>query len=150
MKLTERKKGIGRIRRYASLGACVVIGIATATSAVALRIGVDQKSSADNATMSKRIPAEVPAGKMVQNLITKIPPVYPPAAKKAHVQGKVILQAVIGKQGHVENLKVVSGPNELQQSAMDAVRQWAYKPYLVNGQPVEVTTKITVIYTLSK
>lgn len=149
MKLTERKKGIGRMRLYASLGACVVIGVAAVTSAVALRIGVDQKSSAD-AALSKSIPAEVPASKMVQNLITKIPPVYPPAAKRARVQGKVILKAVIGKEGHVENLKVVSGPNDLQQSAMDAVRQWVYKPYLLNGQPIEVTTKITVVYTLGK
>ena len=57
---------------------------------------------------------------------------------------------MIGTDGHVENLKVVSGPKELQQSAMDAVRQWVYKPYLLNGAPVDVITKVTVHYTLTK
>jgi len=61
-----------------------------------------------------------------------------------------VLNAVIGKDGHVDNLKVVSGPSKLQQSALDAVRQWLYKPYLVNGEPVEVETKISVIYSLQK
>ena len=62
----------------------------------------------------------------------------------------MVLKAVIGKDGHVEDLKIVSGPSELQQSALDAVRQWMYKPYLVNGTPIEVETKISVIYTLEK
>jgi TonB family protein len=150
MKLTEIKSRVGRMRLYVSIAACVAIGVAAATSAVALRIGVDQKSAADKSALSKSAPASVPASRMTANLITKITPVYPPEAKKARIQGKVILQAVIGKEGHVENLKVVSGPNELEQSAMDAVRQWVYKPYLVNGEPVDVTTKITVTYTLAK
>jgi len=76
--------------------------------------------------------------------------VYPPDAKKKRVQGKVVLKAEIGKDGHVESLHVVSGPSELQQSAMDAVRQWVYKPFLLNGNPVNVITKITVQYTLAK
>jgi protein TonB len=62
----------------------------------------------------------------------------------------VILDATIGKDGTVENLKVLSGPAPLQQSALDSVRQWKYKPYLLNGDPVEVETKITVVYSLSK
>jgi TonB family protein len=62
----------------------------------------------------------------------------------------VVLNAIIGKDGSVENLTAVSGPNELQQSALDAVRQWTYKPFLVNGDPVEVKTSINVIYTLKK
>jgi TonB family protein len=149
MRLTEKKRKIGRARLAVSLAACVALGVAAATSAVALRVGVDQSASAGK-DGSKGIPTEVPAKVMQNNLITKVPPVYPPDAKKARIQGKVILEAVVGTTGHVENLKVVSGPNELQQSAMDAVRQWVYKPYLVNGDPAEVTTKITVIYTLSK
>ena len=149
MKLTEMKKEIGRVRRGVALGACVVLGVAAATSAVALRVGVDQQSSADKSA-SKGIPSSVPAEEMQKNLITKIPPVYPPEAKKARIQGKVVLEAVIGVEGHVENLKVVSGPKELQQSALDAVRQWVYKPYLVNGNPVEVTTTVNVTYSLSK
>ena len=149
MKLTENNRKIGRLRRWVSLGACVAIGIAAATSAVALRVGVDQGSAGEKDAASKSIPTEVPAKEMQERVISKVPPVYPPEAKKARIQGTVILEAVIGKTGHVENLNVVSGPNELQQSAMDAVRQWVYKPYLVDGNAVEVTTKVTVKYTLA-
>jgi protein TonB len=87
---------------------------------------------------------------MVANLVSKVTPVYPEDAKKARVSGSVILDATIGKDGTVENLKVLSGPAPLQQSALDSVRQWKYKPYLLNGDPVEVETKITVVYSLSK
>jgi TonB family protein len=87
---------------------------------------------------------------MAGNIISKVNPVYPPDAKKAHIQGKVLLNAVIGKEGHVEHLEVVSGPKELQSPSLDAVRQWVYKPYLVDGNPVEVETTISVIYSLQK
>jgi protein TonB len=73
--------------------------------------------------------------------------VYPPIAKAAHVQGAVILHAIISKQGTIENLQVVSGPPMLTGSAMDAVRRWRYKPYLLNGEPTEVDTTITVNFT---
>lgn len=149
MKLTEMKKEIGRLRRIVALGACVVLGVAAATSALALRVGVDQKA-ADKDAMSKSIPVTVPAKEMQGHLISKVNPTYPPEAKAAKIQGKVLLEAVIGTDGHVENLKVLSGPKELQQSAMDAVRQWVFKPYLVHRNPVEVVTKITVNYTLVK
>lgn len=149
MKLTETKKKVGRARRLMLAGACVVLGLATAGSALALRIGVDQKDSADEA-LSKSIPSRVPAKVMQAQVISKVTPVYPPEAKKARIQGKVLLDAVIGKDGHVLNLKAVSGPNELQQSSLDAVRQWIYKPYLVNGEPVEVKTTISVVYSLRK
>jgi outer membrane biosynthesis protein TonB len=62
----------------------------------------------------------------------------------------VVLNAVIGKDGTVQNLNVVSGPGELQQSSLDAVSQWTYKPYLLNGDPIEVETTINVIYSLAK
>jgi TonB family protein len=148
MKLTEIKEDIGRVRRGVALAACVVLGVAAATSAVALRIGVQQNSQG---TPKKTVDSvSVNAKVMSKQLLTKITPVYPPEAKAAKIQGKVVLNAVIGKDGHVENLKVVSGPKELQQSALDAVRQWVYKPYLLNGSPVEVMTDINVIYTLAK
>jgi TonB family protein len=150
MKLTEKKKEIGVLRLIVLVGACVVLGIATATSAVALGFGAGQKSSAEKDASSKSIPASISPEKMQERVITKVNPIYPPEAKKARIQGAVVLKAVIGKDGHVENLKVVTGPSELQQSALDAVRQWVYKPYLVNGAPIEVETKISVIYTLQK
>jgi len=90
----------------------------------------------------------ISAGVAVGMLIQKTMPVYPPIAKAARVQGTVILQALISKQGTIENLKVVSGPAMLQEAALDAVRQWRYKPYLLNNEPVEVETTVNVIFTL--
>jgi TonB family protein len=149
MKLTEKKKEIGRLRLLVSLGACFALGVATATSAVALGFGAEQDSSAGS-DLSKSAPTSISPEKMQERIITKVQPTYPPEAKTARIQGSVVLKAVIGKDGHVDNLKVISGPSKLQQSALDAVRQWVYKPYLVNGAPVEVETKISVIYSLQK
>jgi periplasmic protein TonB len=78
------------------------------------------------------------------NLVNRVEPTYPAMAKIAHVQGDVVLQALISKGGGIENLRAVSGHPILIQAAMDAVRQWRYKPYLLNGEPVEVETTITV------
>jgi protein TonB len=78
----------------------------------------------------------------------KITPQYPAIAKAARIQGTVVLQATISKTGSIENLRVVSGPPMLQQAAMDAVRQWRYRPYLLNGDPVEVETTVNVVFNL--
>ncbi len=83
------------------------------------------------------------------NLIAEIKPQYPPMAKTARIQGSVVLHAVISKNGTIEQLQVISGHPMLQQSALDAVRQWRYKPYFLNGEPVEVDTTITVNFTLA-
>lgn len=91
----------------------------------------------------------VSQGVIAGNAISQPKPNYPPLAKAARVQGSVVLQAVIGKDGRVENLKVVGGHPMLVQSALDAVRQWRYRPYMLNGEPVEVDTTITVNFTLS-
>ncbi len=97
-------------------------------------------------------PSAIRVGGNVQqaNLITKITPVYPPEAKAARVQGLVRFNTTIGPDGHVQNLSVVSGPPLLVNSAVDAVKQWAYKPTLLNGQPVTVVTVVDVNYTLSQ
>ena len=81
-------------------------------------------------------------------LLQKTQPMYPPIAKAARVQGTVVLQAKISKTGSIEDLHVVSGPAMLQQSALDAVRTWRYRPYLLNNEPVEVETTINVIFSL--
>jgi protein TonB len=90
----------------------------------------------------------ISAGVAVGLLIQKTIPEYPPIAKAARVQGTVVLQATISRQGTIENLHVVSGPAMLQQAAMDAVRTWRYRPYLLNNEPVEVDTTVNVIFTL--
>jgi TonB family protein len=84
------------------------------------------------------------------NLIDKVQPVYPREAKAAHVQGLVRLQVHIGKDGHVQSLSVVSGDPMLSPTAVDAVRQWLYRPTLMNGNPVEVDTMVDVNFTLAK
>jgi protein TonB len=81
-------------------------------------------------------------------LLQKTIPIYPPIAKAARVQGTVVLQATISKTGTIENLRVISGNAMLQSSAMDAVRSWRYRPYLLNGEPVEVETTVNVVFTL--
>jgi len=85
---------------------------------------------------------------MQGNLLVKTMPQYPAIAKAARIQGTVVLQATISKNGTIENLHVVSGPPMLQQAAMDAVRSWRYKPYLLNGDPVEVETQVNVVFNL--
>jgi TonB family protein len=91
----------------------------------------------------------IPPGTMQGNLIHKVNPVYPEIAKQAHVQGIVVLHALISKAGTVEDLKVVSGSPMLISSAIDAVKQWRYKPYLVDGAPTEVETTINVNYSFA-
>ena len=77
-------------------------------------------------------------------------PAYPPLAKQARIQGVVRLNAIIGKDGTVQDLKAASGHPLLVPPALEAVRQWVYKPTLLNGNPVEVTTVVDVNFTLSE
>ncbi len=83
-------------------------------------------------------------------LIHRVEPSYPALARAARIQGDVVLSAVINTGGEIANLQLVSGHPMLVPEAIAAVRQWRYKPYLLNGQPVEVETTITVIFTLSQ
>jgi protein TonB len=91
----------------------------------------------------------VSSGVVAGNKISGPNPTYPQIARTARIQGQVVLQATISKQGTIENLHAVSGPPMLYQSAIDAVRQWRYKPYILNGEPVEVETTIDVNFTLN-
>ncbi len=93
-----------------------------------------------------RVSSAIVAGLLVQKTI----PEYPPIAKAAGVQGTVVLEATISKTGTIENLRVTGGPLVLQQTALDAVKTWRYRPYLLNGQPVEVETTVNVVFTLAR
>jgi protein TonB len=90
----------------------------------------------------------VSSGVMSGMLIRKVVPEYPAIPKTMHLQGTVVLLATISRTGTIENLRVVSGPALLQQTALDAVQQWRYRPYLLNGEPVEVETTVRVDFTL--
>jgi protein TonB len=91
----------------------------------------------------------VSAGVSQGLLIHQVKPTYPALARQARIQGGVVLQAVIGKDGSIQNLRAVSGHPMLTPAAIDAVKQWRYKPYYLNGEPVEVDTQITVNFTLA-
>ena len=82
-------------------------------------------------------------------LIHQVKPTYPPLARQARIQGSVVLQALISKNGSIENLHLMSGHPMLAPAAIEAVKQWRYKPYILNGEPVEVETQITVNFTLA-
>jgi protein TonB len=79
-------------------------------------------------------------------LLAPIRPVYPVIAKAAHVEGSVVVEAVISRTGTIESLHVVSGPQMLQNAALDAIREARYRPYRLNGEPTDVQTTITVIF----
>jgi protein TonB len=97
---------------------------------------------------SKKV--NISAGVAVGLLIQKTPPTYPPIAKQARVSGTVVIQAAISKNGSVGNLRVVSGPAMLRQAALDAVKTWRFRPYMLDGEPVEVDTTVNVTFALSQ
>jgi protein TonB len=83
------------------------------------------------------------------NLIYRVQPIYPPLARQARIQGPVQLRAIVSKSGTIERLTVESGHPMLSGAAIDVVRQWRYRPYLLNDEPVEIETEITVNFVLS-
>lgn len=112
---------------------------------------------ADGAAHLLRLPIRIPPpprarisqGVMQGYLVQRVQPDYPPLARQARVQGTVVLAATINKQGRIENLQVASGPPMLVAAAIEAVRRWRYRPFLLNGEPVEVSTSITIVFSLS-
>jgi len=87
---------------------------------------------------------------MEGNLIHRVEPVYPSIARQVGVQGTVVIRAFISRSGMIERTEVVSGNPMLTHAAYDAVRQWKYRPYYLNGEPVEVETQITVNFILNR
>jgi len=112
--------------------------------------GIINSSSSPAAvpTLPKPVPTvqrvRVSAGVTSGRLIYRVEPTYPPVAQQAHIQGAVVLAALIDRGGNVQSLQVVSGHPLLVRAAIDAVKQWRYQPLLVNGQPIEVETTVTV------
>ena len=80
----------------------------------------------------------------------KVQPIYPRTALTMRIEGSVELLATIAKTGEISQVKVLSGDSQLTRSATDAVKQWKYKPYLLNGQPVEIQTQVTINFKLPK
>ena len=125
--------------------AAIILGTCTSAMALHLQVAAPLEARAAN---SDEHAARISGAVMAGQILTKVQPVYPTEAKDAKITGAVVLHAIIGMDGTVENLTVISGPEPLRASAIDAVRQWVYKPYILNGNPVEVDTTITVNYNL--
>lgn len=115
--------------------------------AIWLLVGVAGISSCVAQVAPQRI--RVSSGVASGLLESKVDPVYPPLARQARIQGTVILKVHISKAGDVEDVQLVSGHPMLAPAAIEAVKQWKYRPYLLNGQPIEVETQIQVNFTLS-
>lgn len=87
---------------------------------------------------------------MEGNLIHRVEPVYPMIAKQAGIQGTVVVRALISRTGEIDQVQIISGPAMLGPAAVDAIRQWKYRPYVLNGYPIEVETQITVNFILRR
>jgi len=110
---------------------------------------VEPPSADTNKTSEKRI-VKVSGTVQQAQLISRIEPRYPPLAVQTRKQGTVLLHAIISVDGRITALEVVSGPPLLVQAAIDAVRQWRYRPTYLSGEPVEVETSITVIFRMDQ
>jgi TonB family protein len=146
MTLTQQHAKPGRLRQLLMVGACAAVALATCASALALRMEVSTTPSGSKVT---KISVDV------KNLtvLERKPPVYPVEAKasKNTINGSVILRVVIGKDGEPENINVAKSlRGDYDKSALDAVRQWRWQPFLLNGQPIEVETNVTIVYSLAK
>jgi protein TonB len=112
-------------------------------------IGGIISSTLNIAAIPKLAPAKrvrVSPGVIAGMVIHKVEPEYPPLARQARIQGEVVMTAIISKEGTIENLQIESGHPLLVQAALNAVRQWRYRPFLVSGEPVEVETRITATF----
>ena len=128
------------LRSIAIVAACAA-GMVAAHGQVGGDEPGDHAQTASPAPVAKPRAVRISSGVMQGLLLKKVAPVYP---AYAHIEGTVMLHAIIGKNGHIESLEAVSGSAMLQGAALDAVRQWVYKPYLLNGEPVEVDTTVNV------
>ena len=97
---------------------------------------------------SRAKPVKIGSGAADGLLVKKVPPDYPLEAKLVRLEGTVVLRAVIDKAGEVSEVNAVSGPPLLESAAVDAVKHWRYRPYSLNGQPVDVETTIAVVFAL--
>jgi TonB family protein len=149
MSLTEKSMQLRGARRIATVAACVVFGLGTCASALALRMEVSAPVVQSEGQSAAGKPVRIPGGVIAGNILNKIAPVYPQEAKDAGISGTVVLHAIIGKDGSIQALQLISGPKELAPAAWDAVKQWTYKPYLLNGEPTAVDTTIMVNFHLN-
>jgi TonB family protein len=146
--MMDKRKKLQGAARWAAMGAVALLTAGAGASTMALHVDVMAANPvAGTAPKSINVKGSVMEG----NILSRPQPVYPLEAKKKHEQGTCTLGATIDKEGDITSLKVVksTGSKALDQSAWNAVKQWRYKPYLLNGEPVEVQTTINVTYSLA-
>ena len=146
MTLTQKPAQMSATRRILIAAACSVLALATCTSALALHTNVfapTQAASENHQPKKISVSPEVMTG----NRISGENPTYPQEARAKKIEGKVVLDVTIGKDGAIEKLNVLKSPdNLLSDSASKAVHTWRYRPYLLNGEPVAVETTVNVIF----
>jgi TonB family protein len=145
MRLIDVQQQVKGVRRAVLLAVCVALGLGPCALAAELRVGVAVPAAAQESPAAGKT---VPAGIMAGQLQSHVNPIYPPAAKAAKVSGSVVVHAVIARDGSMKSLQIISGPDMLRTSTLEALQQWKYRPYLLNGEPTEVDTTITVNYSL--
>jgi protein TonB len=123
-----------------------MIGMATPSTVALPNLGTSSESGPKPVLQTLSISQGVSQGLLYK----KVAPTYPPAALRMRVEGVVELQATISKQGDISKVKVISGDAQLAKAASDAVKQWKYKPYLLNGEPVEIQTGVTINFKLPR
>ncbi len=148
MSLMTKPRETKGLLRFGSAAICVVVGIATCGSALALRLDVNEPPPAPATASAPHGPVRVAGGVAAGSKIGGENPTYPADARKAHVSGTVVLKAVISRTGQITSLQIISGPESLRQSAVDAVRTWKYKPYVLNGEPTAVETTVKINFNL--
>ncbi len=132
---------------------CLASGEAVKEKTPAVRIGGAGTPPQNNAASGTSQPAQrarVSQGVAEGLIVSKVPPIYPPLARQARIQGTVVVKALINQTGDVESVELVSGHPMLTPAALDAVRQWKYRPFLLNGKAVAVETQVMVNFTLSE
>lgn len=147
MSLMTKPREMRGLLRIGSAVICVAVGVATCGSALALRLDVNEPPPAA-ADHNAKDPVNVASGIMAGSKIGGENPKYPPKARAEHLSGTVVLHAVISKTGDIASLQVLSGPEILRASALEAVRTWRYKPFLLNGEPTAVETTININFNL--
>jgi TonB family protein len=154
MTLTHKPAPLSTPRRILIAAACSAVAFATCTSALALHADVSAlTASAENQASGPAAPTKIHVKSSImsgQKISGEIPK-YPADARAKKIQGAVVLDVIIGKDGAVENIRVQKTPVEsLAKSAVEAVRTWRYRPYLLNGDPIEVETTVNVVYSLGE
>jgi protein TonB len=107
-------------------------------------------ASVSLSAVGQKAPVRISGGVMAGRIMSKVDPIYPPDARDEKISGSVVLHAIIGTDGAVQDLHVISGPMRLQAAALEAVRQWRYEAYVLNGSTVVVDTTVTVNFSLEK